>query len=91
MKVGIIGVGNIGAVLARKLANARHDILIANSRGADTLRQLADETGTKAVSVQDATKGVDAIVLSIPFGSLPLLRQSIGRWPDDVVVADTSN
>jgi hypothetical protein len=91
MTIGIIGAGNIGSSLARKLAKAGHSVLIANSRGPETLARLADETGAKAVSAQDAVQGVNLVILSIPFGKLPLLREFIARLPDDVVVADTSN
>lgn len=43
MKIGIIGVGNIGSTLARKLAAAGHQITVANSKGADDVRPFADE------------------------------------------------
>ncbi|MGY4831023.1 NADPH-dependent F420 reductase [Sphaerotilaceae bacterium SBD11-9] len=91
MKIGIIGSGNIGSALARKLAMAGHAVFIANSRGPATLQRLADETGAMAVTAREATQGVDVVVLSIPFAQLPRLREFIGRLPDRVVVADTSN
>jgi predicted dinucleotide-binding enzyme len=37
MKIGIVGAGNIGATLARKLA----EVKLANSKGPDTIRDLA--------------------------------------------------
>ena len=91
MKVGIVGTGNIGSTLARKLAKAGHSVLIANSRGPETLKKLADETGAKPVSAREVTRGVNVVILSIPLAKLPLLREVIARLPDDVVVADTSN
>ena len=91
MNIGIIGAGNIGATLARKLVKAGHSVWIANSRGPETLTRLADETGAKAASPRDATQGVNVVILSIPFAKLPLLRELIAGLPDDVVVADTSN
>jgi predicted dinucleotide-binding enzyme len=91
MKIGIIGAGNIGSTLARKLAKAGHSVLIANSRGPETLKNLAEETGAKAVSALNATQGVNVVILSIPFAKLPLLREFITKLPNDVVVADTSN
>ena len=54
MKIGIIGAGNIGATLARKLASAGHDIKIANSKGPESLREIAEETGAKAVAKEEA-------------------------------------
>src|SRR5262249_2895910 len=82
--------GNIGSTLARKLANAGHSVLIANSRGPETLKNLAEETGAKAVSAQDATQGVNVVILSIPFAKLPLLRQSIAKLPRGVALAGSS-
>lgn len=91
MNVGIIGAGHIGSLLARKLGAAGHTICIANSRGPDSLRGLAAATGARAVTAQDATRGVDALVLSIPFGRLPALRDLVAGVPVHVPIADTSN
>jgi predicted dinucleotide-binding enzyme len=91
VKIGIIGSGNIGSALAQKLARAGHSLLISNSRGPETLKDLASETGAKAVTAEEATRDVDVVILSIPFGKLPLLRDLFARLPKDVVVADTSN
>ena len=43
MRIGIIGAGNVGAALARKLAASSHQIMLGNSRGSDTIRALAEE------------------------------------------------
>jgi predicted dinucleotide-binding enzyme len=41
MKIGLIGVGNVGATLARKLVAGGHEVKLANSKGAETMRDLA--------------------------------------------------
>lgn len=41
MNIGIIGTGNIGGTLARRLKAARHDVRVANSKGAEGVRQFA--------------------------------------------------
>jgi len=43
MKIGIIGAGNMGSVLALHLRRLRHTVLIANSRGPETLSQIAED------------------------------------------------
>ncbi len=91
MKIGIIGAGNIGSTLARKLTSAGHAIRIANSRGPQTLTELAEETGAKAMTAQEAPQGVDIVILSIPFAKLTLLKELLAALPRKVVVADTSN
>lgn len=91
MKIGIIGAGSIGASLSRKLAAAGHEIKIANSKGPDTLADIAKETGAQAVTKEDAVKNVDAIILSVPFLSYQSLAGLLNGVPSDVVVIDTSN
>jgi len=56
MKIGIIGAGNIGATLARKLAASSHEIKLANSKGPDTIRDLARGIGATAVSKEEAVQ-----------------------------------
>ena len=41
MKIGIIGAGMIGGTLARRLTGLGHEVALANSRGPETLRELA--------------------------------------------------
>ncbi|MBZ9650084.1 NAD(P)-binding domain-containing protein [Sphingobium sp. 3R8] len=91
MKIGIIGAGNIGATLARKLVDAGHDVKIANSKGPDTLADIAKDTGAQAVTKEDAVKNVDTVILSIPFLSYQTLTSLLSGVPSDVIVIDTSN
>ena len=66
MQIGIIGAGQIGGTLARRFTALGHDVFVANSRGPETLSDLAAETGATAVSVPEAVRGVDLIVVTIP-------------------------
>lgn len=92
MRIGIIGTGNIGGTLARKLVAAGHDVRIANTRGAAGARELADAIKATAASVQDVVQGVEAVILAIP---LPAMRGLPAGLFDavapTVTVIDTSN
>jgi hypothetical protein len=66
MKVGIIGAGNIGSALARRLRTIGHEVSIANSRGPETLQDLAAETGAHAVAVTEAAKDADIVIVTVP-------------------------
>jgi predicted dinucleotide-binding enzyme len=92
MKIGIIGAGQIGGTLARRLAKLGHSVSLANSRGPASLAALAVETGAKAVSVADAVKGADLVVVTIPEKSVPLLPKDMFRdAPAEAIVVDTGN
>jgi len=90
MKISIIGAGNIGGNLARLLVKAGHDVVIANSRGPASLKNLADELGSKLhpVSLEEAIIYSDVIILSIPWRSIDSLATF--NVPGKIIV-DTTN
>jgi predicted dinucleotide-binding enzyme len=91
MKIGIIGAGNIGGTLTRCLAALGHAVSVANSRGPETLRDLAAETGATAVSVTEAARDKDLVVVTIPEKNVPNLPDDLFAGTDDVVIVDTGN
>ena len=91
MKIGIIGAGNIGGTLTRRLTALGHAVSVANSRGPDTLRDLAAQTGATAVSGIDAARDKDLVVLTIPEKNVPDLPDDLFAGTGDVVIVDTGN
>ncbi len=92
MKIGIIGAGMIGGTLARRLTALGHEVAIANSRGPETLRDLAAETGARAVTAAEAARSGDLVVVTIPEKAVPHLPKGLfAGVPQDVVVVDTGN
>lgn len=70
MRIGIIGAGRIGSTLARDFTAAGHEVVIANSRGPQTLSGLVDELGSRvrAVTAEEAARFGEVVIVSIPFG-----------------------
>jgi predicted dinucleotide-binding enzyme len=92
MKIGIIGAGNIGGNLTRRLTALGHDVAVANSRGPETLRELAEETGATAVRAQDAAKGAEVVVVTVPLKAVPGLPSGLlDGAAEGVAVIDTGN
>jgi 8-hydroxy-5-deazaflavin:NADPH oxidoreductase len=92
MRIGIIGAGQIGGTLARRLTALGHDVAIANSRGPESLAGLASETGARPVTVQQAARSGDVVIVTIPMKNIPLLPAGLfSGVPADVVVVDTGN
>ena len=90
MKIGIIGAGNIGANTAKLFVKAGHEIAIANSRGAETLKDLVSELGenAQAVSVEEVAKFGEIVFISIPFGKYQTLPTDAF---DGKIVIDSNN
>src|SRR5260370_23404891 len=92
MKVGIIGAGQIGGTLTRRVTAVGHKVLVANSRGPESLKALAAETGATPVVVRDAVRGVDLVVVTIPEKNVLNLPKGLFAETDPkVVVVDTGN
>jgi predicted dinucleotide-binding enzyme len=92
MKIGIIGAGNIGGNLTRRLTALGHDVSVANSRGPQTLSSLAEETGARAAAVDEAARGAEVVIVTIPQKSVPALPAGVlDGAADGAVVIDTGN
>jgi len=91
MKIGIIGAGNIGGTLARKLVAAGHKVKLAGSKGPTDIQQFADRIGAIAVASHEATQDVEVIILSIPFASIPQVAGIVASASPEAIVIDTSN
>jgi predicted dinucleotide-binding enzyme len=92
MKIGIIGAGHIGGTLTRRFTALGHQVFVANSRGPDSLADLARETGAKPVDVRDAARSADVVIVTIPVKNVPKLpRDLFAGVPANVVVVDTGN
>src|SRR6478735_9172635 len=92
MKIGIIGAGNVGGTLTRRLCALGHEVFTANSRGPATLDALARDTGAHAVSVQEAARAGEMVILAIPECAVATLpRDLFSGVSPDVVIVDAGN
>jgi predicted dinucleotide-binding enzyme len=92
MKIGIIGAGNIGGTLTRRFSALGHKVFVANSRGPETLDDLADETGATPVTVEQAAQAGEVVIVTIPLRNIASLPADLfAKTPKSVVVVDTSN
>ncbi|OYD70717.1 NADPH-dependent F420 reductase [Rhodococcus sp. OK302] len=91
MKVSVIGAGAIGGNIAQRLSEAGHDVLIADARGPESVDAEVTAAGAQPVELTAATKDRDVVIMAIPFGVQPQLRELIATVPASTVVVDTSN
>jgi len=92
VKIAIIGAGNIGGNLTRRLTHLGHDVTVANSRGPETLTELTTLTGAQAAPVGEAARGADLVIVAIPEKNVVNLPTDfLQSASDHVVVIDTGN
>lgn len=88
--LGIIGAGHIGSQVARVAIANGYDVVIANSRGPETLADLVAELGSKAraATAQEAAAAADVAVVTVPLRAIDDLpaEQLAGK-----IVLDTNN
>ena len=92
MNIGIIGAGHIGGALTRRFSALGHKVFVANSRGPETLQALARETGATPVTVHEAARNGEVVIVTIPEKNIAKLpRDLFAGVSDDVIVVDTGN
>ncbi|WP_327364372.1 MULTISPECIES: NADPH-dependent F420 reductase [unclassified Streptomyces] len=92
MTTAIVGVGNIGAALARNLVAGGESVVLAG-KGPVRAAEIADELGplARAASVQDAITDADTVVFAIWLDAMRELIPQVAPLLDDKVVIDPSN
>lgn len=70
--IGFIGSGHIGSQLARLAIRNGYDVVLSNSRGAETLVNLIDELGdrARAATPDEAAEAGDVVVVSVPLKAI---------------------
>jgi predicted dinucleotide-binding enzyme len=92
VRIGVIGAGGLGRTLAWQLADLGHEVSIANSRGPESLTALAADIGATPVSVVDAVRAADIVIVSIPTNAVTDLPDRLfASAHGSVIVVDTCN
>lgn len=88
--IGIIGAGEVGSQLARAAIKHGYKVVIANSRGPETLHDLVAELGAsaRAATAAEAATAGDFVIIAVPL-------KRLNDMPTDAlagkIVLDTNN
>jgi predicted dinucleotide-binding enzyme len=91
MEVGIIGAGRLGQAMARTALRAGRSVVIANSRGPETLSSVISALGegVSAGTVADAA-AADIVVIAVPWGRVPEAVEGL-QWNGQTVIDATND
>ena len=88
MKIGFIGAGMIGRAVSAQLAQAGHDVLVSNSRGPESLREIFEPLGVTVGTVGEAAAR-DVVFLAVAWPDIPAALKGVDL--SGKIVVDTNN
>lgn len=93
MKIAFLGAGNVGAALAVGLAEAGHDVVLAEGReGSKSVAEaLARSKRLSAKASADAVAGADVVFLATPFGANEAVLAPLAEALAGKVLVDCTN
>ena len=85
MKIGVIGAGNVGTALAKRLGAAGHQVMLSYSRDAAKLQAAAVAFGARTGSPAEAVAFGDVVALTVPWSSIEDALKAAGSLSGKVV------
>ena len=89
MEIGILGAGQVGLAVGRRLIGAGHRVKLASARGADALTPVAQGIGAEAVSTTEAA-AQELVLLALPWPVLPDVLDPLPDWQGRILVDATN-
>ncbi len=71
MKIGVIGAGNIGTALAKRLGAAGHQVMLSYAKDLEKLKVSAEAYGALWGSPSEAAEFGDIVALAVPWNAVP--------------------
>ena len=90
-RVGIIGAGRLGQAMARTALRAGRSVVIANSRGPESLTLVVSELGEGAsAGTVDQASAAGIVVIAVPWDRVPDAVEGLA-WNGQIVIDATND
>jgi predicted dinucleotide-binding enzyme len=92
MKIGTLGAGEVAQAVAIRLLKAGHEVLLSNSRGPSSLKQLVSKLGegARAVTMDEAAKA-PIVVLAVPWPKVEAVLSKLPDWEGRILIDATNH
>src|SRR5687767_7538923 len=87
MKIAIIGTGNMGSALAKRLIAAGHEVVLT-ARNLDKAHKLARSLGerARATRIDEVASGADLVIAATPFTEQATALRSVSQIAGKAVI-----
>ena len=90
-RVGIIGAGRLGQAMARTALRAGRSVVIANSRGPESLTSVVSALGDEAsAGTVDQASAAGIVVIAVPWDRVPEAVEGLA-WNGQIVIDATND
>src|SRR5258705_2001361 len=89
MQIGILGAGQVGLSVGRRLIGAGHRVKLSSARGPSALTPVAQSIGADAASVTEAA-AAELVLLALPWPAVPDVLDPLPDWQGRILVDATN-
>jgi predicted dinucleotide-binding enzyme len=89
MEIGILGAGQVGLAVGRRLVGAGHHVKLSSARGPAALTPVAQGIGAEAVSITEAA-AQELVLLALPWPVVPDVLDPLPDWQGRILVDATN-
>jgi predicted dinucleotide-binding enzyme len=89
MEIGILGAGQVGLAVGRRLVGAGHHVKLSSARGPAALTPVAQGIGAEAVSITE-TAAQELVLLALPWTVVPDVLDPLPDWQGRILVDATN-
>jgi predicted dinucleotide-binding enzyme len=89
MQIGILGAGQVGLAVGRRMIDAGHHVKLSSARGPDALAPVAQGIGAEAAPMTEAA-GQELVLLALPWPAVPDVLDPLPDWQGRILVDATN-
>src|SRR5215831_10261681 len=91
LEIGTIGAGDFAQAFAKRALKGGHKVKLSNSRGPDSLREIADQLGPGAMAAtKEEAAACEIVLLAVPWDNVPGTLASLPEWNNQILIDGTN-
>jgi predicted dinucleotide-binding enzyme len=91
MEIGTIGAGALAQAFAKQALKAGHKVMLSNSRGPESLREIVTRLGPQAIAAtRDEAADCEMVLLAVPWDNVTETLANLPRWKNQILIDGTN-